>query len=325
MYDVVALGELLIDFTPAGLSSNECFLFEQNPGGAPANVLGVLAKLNLKTEFIGKVGEDQFGYFLRDVLENMKVGTKNLVFSNEANTTLAFVHLDNNGDRKFSFYRNPGADMMLREEEIDFSIIENTKVFHFGSVSMTHEPSRSATLKAAEYAKEKKILVSYDPNYRPLLWKNVDEAKKYMEKGLAFSDILKVSEEELQLLTGITEIEDAVQSLEQKYNIPLIVVTLGDQGSYFRKSGYGVFVPSYKVKAVDTTGAGDGFLGGLLYQILTSKKNIQDIQGAELEKMIGFANAVGALMTTKRGAIPAIPVLKDIEEFIGTHQGDHLA
>ncbi|WP_341878253.1 carbohydrate kinase [Defluviitalea saccharophila] len=316
MYDAVALGELLIDFTPAGISSNECSLFEQNPGGAPANVLGVLAKLNMKTEFIGKVGRDQFGYFLKDVLENIQVGTRNLVFDDEANTTLAFVHLDDNGDRKFSFYRNPGADMMLREEDIDFNIIDNAKVFHFGSVSMTHEPARSTTLKAVEYAKAKKVLVSYDPNYRPLLWKNADEAKQYMEKGLAYADILKVSEEELQLLTDITDIEQAVRYLEIKYNIPLIVVTLGDKGSYFKKSDYEAYVPSYKVKAVDTTGAGDGFLGGLLYQILTSEKNIHDIQGIEFKKMIGFANAIGALMTTKRGAIPAIPALKEIEEFI---------
>ncbi|NLM13718.1 MAG: carbohydrate kinase [Epulopiscium sp.] len=325
MHDVVALGELLIDFTPAGLSSNECFLFEQNPGGAPANVLGVLAKLNMETEFIGKVGEDQFGYFLQKVLKSIRVGTKNLVLSDEANTTLAFVHLDENGERKFSFYRNPGADMMLREGEIDFSIIEQAKVFHFGSISMTHEPSRSTTLKAVEYAKEKGVLVSYDPNYRPLLWENADEAKKYMEKGLVYADILKVSEEELRLLTGMSKIEEAVQYLEQKYNIPLIVVTLGDKGSYFKKADDEAFVPSYKVKVVDTTGAGDGFLGGLLYQILICKKNLQDLQGMELAKMIQFANAVGALMTTKRGAIPAIPALQEIETFMNHQQGDHFA
>jgi len=315
----VALGELLIDFTPAGLSSDKCFLFEQNPGGAPANVLGVLAKLNMKTEFIGKVGKDQFGYFLKGVLENIRVGTKNLIFSDEANTTLAFVHLDENGDRKFSFYRNPGADMLLREEEINFSIIENARVFHFGSVSMTHELSRNATLKAVEYAKEKKVLISYDPNYRPLLWKTADEAKKYMEKGLAYADVLKVSEEELQLLTGMTAIEEAAGYLEKKYSIPLIVVTLGERGSYFRKSGYEAYIPSYKVKAVDTTGAGDGFLGGLLYQILASGKDFCDIEGMEFEKMLKFANAVGAFITTKRGAIPAIPELKEIEEFINNH------
>lgn len=317
MYDVIALGELLIDFTPNGLSTNKGFLFEQNPGGAPANVLVVLSKLNMSTGFIGKVGEDQFGYFLRDTLSDINVGTKGLIFTDEVNTTLAFVHLDNQGERRFSFYRNPGADMMLTKEEINFEMIRDSKIFHFGSISMTHEPSRSATLEAVKYAKEKNILISYDPNFRPLLWRNIEEAKKIMRRGLEYANILKVSEEELALLTGINDIEKGAEYLENKYNTSLIIVTLGSNGSYFRKDSKKGFVPTYNIKAVDTTGAGDGFLGGVLYQILTSKKSINQLDHSDLTSMLCFANAVGALMTMKTGAIPAIPTLEKIKDFMG--------
>lgn len=316
MYDVVALGELLIDFTPAGLSSNNCFLFEQNPGGAPANVLSVLSKFNMSTGFIGKLGKDQFGHFLKGVLEDINVSTEGIVFDDEVHTTLAFVHLDDKGDRKFSFYRNPGADMMLKEEELNLEIIKSSKIFHFGSISMTHEPARSATMKAVEYAKENKLLISYDPNYRPLLWKDVDEAKKHIKAGLKYADILKVSEEELQLITGIDEVSKAVQYLYNEFAIPLIVVTLGDKGSYFKRADYEGFVSPYKIKAIDTTGAGDGFLGALLYQILANGKDIKKLESIELDNMLRFSNATGALMTTKRGAIPAIPTLEEINDFI---------
>ncbi|MDK2787514.1 MAG: fructokinase [Epulopiscium sp.] len=322
MYDVVALGELLIDFTPAGLSSNQCFLFEQNPGGAPANVLSVLSKFNKATGFIGKLGNDQFGHFLKGVLDDINVSTEGIVFDDEVRTTLAFVHLDENGDRKFSFYRNPGADMMLKEEEINLEMIKNSKVFHFGSLSMTHEPARSATLKALKYAKEKDLLVSYDPNYRPLLWKSIEEAKQQIKEGLRYADILKVSEEELELITGIDDMKKATEFLYKGYDIPFITVTLGDKGSYFRKADDEGYVSPYKVKAIDTTGAGDGFLGALLYQILESGKVIKELEISELENMLRFSNATGALITMKRGAISAIPTLEEVYDFIKT-QGNH--
>jgi len=316
MYDVVALGELLIDFTPAGISANNCFLFEQNPGGAPANVLSVLASFGKSTGMIAKLGKDQFGYFLKEVLDNIKVSTEGIVFDDQANTTLAFVHLESSGERKFSFYRNPGADMMLKEEEVNLNMIKNAKIFHFGSISMTHEPARSATLKAVKYARENGLVISYDPNYRPLLWKSAEDAIKQMKAGLTYADILKVSEEELQLLTNIDDITQSTQFLYDEYNISLTVVTLGSKGSYYRRGKLEGYIPAYTVKAVDTTGAGDGFFGALLYQILESGKKLSELEAAELENMLKFSNATGALMTTKRGAIPAIPTLKDINELM---------
>lgn len=319
MYDVVALGELLIDFTPAGLSSNNCSLFEQNPGGAPANVLSVLSKFNKSTGIIAKLGKDQFGYFLKRVLDNIKVSTEGIIFDNNVNTTLAFVHLEDNGERKFSFYRHPGADMMLEKEEVNLEMIRKSKIFHFGSISMTHEPARSATYMALEYSKENNLLISYDPNYRPLLWENIGEAKKYIETGLNYADILKVSDEELQLITDIDEVDVAAESLYNEYDISLIVVTFGDKGSYFRRGDSTGFIPAYKLKAIDTTGAGDGFFGALLYQILTSGKEIKELEVVELENMLKFSNATGALMTTKRGAIPAVPTLEEIYAFMNTH------
>lgn len=316
MYDVVALGELLIDFTPAGLSINDNFLYEQNPGGAPANVLAVLARFGAKTGFIGKLGKDQFGYFLVATLKNMGVSLEGIAWDDEYNTTLAFVHLNQKGDRMFSFYRNPGADMMLTKDELNLEMIRHSRIFHFGSISMTHEPARSATIHAVEYAKHNGLIISYDPNYRPSLWKNTDEAKRYIKTGMAYADILKVSEEELQLITGMGEIHAAAESLYSEYHIPLIIVTLGRNGCYYKREDDKGYIPTYRAETIDTTGAGDGFLGALLYQILMSNKGINHFNASELESILKFSNATGALMTMKRGAIPAIPTLEQVNDFM---------
>lgn len=316
MYDVIALGELLIDFTPAGESQNGNIQFERNPGGAPANVLAALAKLNMKTAFIGKVGNDPFGMFLNEVLHNIHIDTTGLVFSEETNTTLAFVHLDRSGDRSFSFYRNPGADMMLKEEEINFKLIENSKIFHFGSISMTHEPCASATLKAIKFAKDLGILISYDPNLRVSLWQDLSHAKKMILLGLAFADIVKISEEELEFITGIKDLEEGSKYIYDLYQTKLITVTLGPDGSFYRRGNDFGKRPGRKVNTVDTTGAGDAFFGGFLYQILKSEQAIADLSVNKLEQMVDFANVVGAFATTKHGAIPAMPELIDIQHFI---------
>jgi fructokinase len=316
MLDVTALGEILIDFTPAANSDAQIVSFVRNPGGAPANVLACLAKLGKKTAFIGKVGQDQFGVFLKDVLEQSRIETQGLVFSEETNTTLAFVHLNEQGDRSFSFYRNPGADMMLTADEVDVKLIADSKVFHFGSISMTHEPSATATLKALNYAKEKGCLISYDPNLRIPLWKDLSFAKQQIELGLSYADVLKISEEELEFITGLQDLEAGSQYIYEHYHVKLIFVTLGPEGCYYRMGHATGMRKGYAVSAVDTTGAGDSFLAGILYQILNSGNKISELTMNELEPMVGFANAVGALATTKKGAIPAMPTLEEIERLM---------
>lgn len=316
MIDVVALGELLIDFTPGGTSQNGSLLFERNPGGAPANVLATVAKLGGSTAFIGKVGNDQFGNFLKHVLIDVGISTKGLVFSDDTNTTLAFVHLDDKGDRTFSFYRKPGADMMLSRDDVDVSLIQNARIFHFGSVSMTHEPSRTATLYAAEYAKEKGVTVSYDPNLRPPLWEDLNQARESILQGMQYTDILKISEEELEFLTDTDNLEEGSQFLANEYELPLVFVTLGPDGCFYRyKEKFG-HIPGYSVNAIDTTGAGDAFMGSILYQFVKREQKLHEISINQLEDMIKYANGVGALITTKRGAIPAIPNKQEIDDFL---------
>lgn len=314
MYDVVALGELLIDFTPVGKSSKGCNIFEQNPGGAPANVLALLAKLGKKTAFIGKVGEDQFGISLKETLDNLHIDTTGLILSKEFNTTLAFVHLNDKGDRSFSFYRNPGADMMLTKDELKLDLIDKSKIFHFGSLSLTNEPAISATLKALDYVKGKNKLISYDPNLRPALWHDLNFAKAQITKGLNYADILKISEEELLFITDISDLEKGTKYLLDTYNMKLIFVTLGEKGCFYRcNNNYGI-VESFTVNSVDTTGAGDSFLGAVLYKLLD--KDIDNLSLDELIQIVKFANAVGALVTTKKGSISIMPDLKSINSIL---------
>jgi fructokinase len=313
MYDITALGELLIDFTPAGFSESGRILFKQNPGGAPANVLASLSKLQKKTAFIGKVGNDQFGLFLKNVLDQIDVDTSGLVFSGNANTTLAFVHLDEKGDRTFSFYRNPGADTTLTVEDVDFDLIKNTRIFHFGSLSLTHHPAAETTLAAVAFAKENGAIISFDPNLRESLWDNLERAKKMMYKGLESSDVVKISEEELIFLTGVSDLEEGTRILSNTCHVPLMFITLGGNGCFFRMGENTGYVPGFEVDVKDTTGAGDGFLGGVLYKILEKKCLIDSLTYEDLMEIAAFANAVGALATTKKGAIWSMPALDEIQ------------
>ncbi|RCX21665.1 fructan beta-fructosidase [Fontibacillus phaseoli] len=318
MVDITAIGEVLIDFTPAGLSEKGEQLFECNPGGAPANVVVVLSKLGKSTAFIGKVGDDQFGEYLTQVLQGNGVDTKGLVKENKASTTLAFVHLKEDGDRTFSFIRNPGADMLLGMDDIDLERIKGSKVFHFGSVSMTHEPSANATLTTCTYAKENGALISFDPNLRPALWRNLEEAKSRIKEGLALADIVKISEEELEFITGTTDLEEGTRQIQSQFKVKVILVTKAEKGCFVR-FGYGskfADVPGFKVHTVDTTGAGDAFLGGFLYQLLEKGCSIEQIRDQDWIPIISFANAVGALVTTKKGAIPAIPTYRQAAELV---------
>ncbi|WP_246277411.1 carbohydrate kinase family protein [Neobacillus endophyticus] len=312
VYDVIALGELLIDFTPAGKLESGEVRFEQNPGGAPANVLTALAKFGKTTAFISKVGNDQFGYYLNSVLEKSNINTRGIVFTDDVNTTLAFVHLDDQGDRSFSFYRKPGADMMLHENEIDLEMIANSRIFHFGSISMTHEPSTTATLKAVAFAKENGLLISYDPNLRMNLWSDFNHAKNMIELGLKYADILKISEEELEFMTGIKDLRDGSEYIFSHFGIKLIFVTLGSKGCFYRLGNETGKCYGYEIVPIDTTGAGDAFLAGILYQIIERNKSITELSLKDVEQMVSFSNAVGALATTKKGAIPAMPTLEEV-------------
>jgi sugar/nucleoside kinase (ribokinase family) len=313
MIDVTALGELLIDFTPAGLSGQGNPTFEQNPGGAPANVLAALSKLGCQTAFIGKVGTDQFGQFLKKTLDDVGVSTHGLVMTDTCNTTLAFVHLSPTGDRSFSFYRDPGADLLLEPAELPYQLIEDTEIFHFGSVSMTAEPSRSATLAAVRHARDQHKLVSYDPNLRLRLWKSPEAAKAGILSAMPLADMVKISEEELLFLTGETDLAKGAELIMDTYGLKLVLITLGPGGAFAMNRQGQARKPTYDVKVVDTTGAGDAFTGGFLYRLIQSGKGPADLSAADLEEFLDFANAVGSLATTRKGAIPALPDLAAIE------------
>jgi fructokinase len=304
MFDVTAIGELLIDFTPAGKGSmgNPCF--EMNPGGAPANCLAALNKLGGKTAFIGKVGQDLFGDFLYSVLEKEGIETRGISETDETNTTLAFVSLYENGEREFAFVRKPGADVLLRNEDIVASIIESSKIIHFGSLSMTHEPARSTVISAVENAKKMGKSISYDPNYRPLLWDSEANAIQWMKKGLQYADIVKMSDEEMTLITGVKDIRQGAEALF-KSGKKYVFITMGGEGAYYQCENGNGFVPPFKVDPVDTTGCGDAFTGALLYELCYEKdKNPYE--------MVLFANAVGALCATKKGGIPSMPAMGEV-------------
>jgi fructokinase len=320
MFDVISIGELLIDFTPAGTDGTGDALFARKPGGAPANVVCAVAKLGGNTSFIGKVGRDAFGDFLERTLSALPVDTNALFRDPSVPTTLAFVQLDATGNRSFSFYRKPGADLMLSPEDVATVDVSDCSIFHFGSVSLTGEPSRSATLAAVKRARKTGCIVSYDPNYRPLLWPDPETAKREMLAALPLADIVKVSDEELPFLAGTDDPVAGAETLAA-HGAALVIVSLGARGAYVRSSSLRKAFPTYAVKTVDTTGAGDAFLGALLYQLrglnLGELRNLSD---DKLVDIVGFANAAGALATTKYGAIPALPTLAEIESFRTMHR-----
>ena len=313
-YDVIALGELLIDFTMNGQSEQGNNMFEACPGGAPCNVLALLNKMGKKTAFIGKVGKDQFGALLRDTITEAGIDASNLMVDENVNTTLAFVHTFPDGDREFSFYRNPGADMMLTADEVNPEVVKDTKVFHFGTLSMTHEGVREATKKAVETAKANGCLVSFDPNLRPPLWSSLDLAKEQMEYGFGKCDILNISDNEIQFVSGKEDYDEGIAYLQETYNIPLILLTMGKDGSRAYYKGMRVERPGFSVKAIETTGAGDTFCGSSLNYLVDH--DFENLTEEQLGEMLTFANAAAALVTTKKGAIKAMPVKEEVLELI---------
>ena len=318
-FDVVALGELLIDFTENGISGQGNPVFEANPGGAPCNVLAMLNRLGHQTGFIGKVGQDMFGMQLEKALEEVGICTDGLVKDEKTHTTLAFVHTLEGGERDFSFYRKPGADMMLTETELNISMLENCRIFHFGSLSMTDEICRNATKKAIRIAKENGAIISFDPNLREPLWESLDEAKEQIEYGMSQCDILKISDNEIQWFTGEQDYDKGVVYLQSKYPIRLILVSLGKNGSKAYMNGMCVQVdPFLQEHTIETTGAGDTFCACVLHYVL--EQGLQDYEEERLKAMLTVANAAASLITTKKGALRVMPDKTEIDRLIKTRQ-----
>ncbi len=290
-------------------------LFEACPGGAPCNVLAMLNKLGKKTAFIGKVGNDQFGTLLRKTLNEVGIDTSNLFTDDEVNTTLAFVHTLADGDREFSFYRNPGADMMLKEDEIDEDFLSQAKIFHFGTLSMTQDEVRAATKKAVKSAKQSGALISFDPNLREPLWSSLELAKEQMEYGFSQCDILKISDNEIQFVSGKEDYDEGIKYLQDKYQIPLILLTMGKEGSRAYYKGLRVERSGFSVKTIETTGAGDTFGGSALNYIL--EHDFYNLTEEDLGELLSFANAAAAIVTTKKGAILAMPEREEVEKIRG--------
>ncbi len=322
-HDVVSLGELLIDMTMNGLSPQGNALYEANPGGAPCNLLAMLEKLGHKAAFIGKVGEDIFGHELKAVLEEVGIDAQGLVIDPKVRTTLAFVKTFEDGDRDFSFYRNPGADMMLKKSDVNRDLIRSARIFHFGTLSMTHEPAREATLFALEEAKKSGTIISFDPNIREPLWDSMEDAREQVLKGLAYCDVLKISDNEIQWLTGKKDYTEGAEWILERFEIALITVSLGRNGSmaFYKenpsKAGYTKITaaPFLQEHTIETTGAGDTFGGCILHFVL--QKGLQGLTEADLTEMLTFANAAASIVTTRRGALRVMPSLHEIMDLIG--------
>ena len=315
IFDVTALGELLIDFTENGTSSQGNTLFEANPGGAPCNVLSMLTKLGKKTAFIGKVGNDQFGVRLKSALAEVGIDTRNLVMDEKIHTTLAFVHTFADGDRDFSFYRNPGADMMLTKDEVQKDLISASRIFHFGTLSSTHPGVREATRSALDHAKKEGLLISFDPNLREPLWDSLEDARREIAYGMNYCDILKISDNEMEFMTGTTDYTAGVAKLRETYSIPLILVTLGKEGSRaYYKDCMVEAAPFLQENTIETTGAGDTFCASILNYIL--EHGLNSLTEEQLKEMLTFANAAASLITTRKGALRVMPSKKEVEDFI---------
>ena len=314
-FDVTALGELLIDFTDNGKSAQGNTLFEANPGGAPCNVLAMLNKCGHPTAFIGKVGKDIFGLKLKSTLEEVGINTSNLIVDENARTTLAFVQTFEDGDRDFSFFRNPGADMLLTAQEVDEELIKDSRIFHFGTLSMTHDGVREATKRAIAVAKESGAVISFEPNLRPPLWNSLEDAKVQVAYGLGQCDVLKISDNEIQWFTGEEDFDAGIAKLRKEYDIPLILLSMGRDGSraYYKDLKVEA-APFLQESTIETTGAGDTFGGSCLHYIL--KYGLDDLDESRLKEMLTFANAAASIVTTRKGALRVMPEIEEVESFI---------
>lgn len=315
-YDVVALGELLIDFTENGLSEQGNPLLEANPGGAPCNVLSMLQKLGDKTAFIGKVGNDGFGHLLTKAVQEQGIDTTGLVYDNDVHTTLALVLKKENGDRDFAFYRNPGADMNLKEEEVNESLIASSSIFHFGTLSLTDESVKKATQKALKVAKENGLTITFDPNLREPLWRSLEEAHEQVAWGLQQADVVKISDNEITWFTGMDNYDEGIAFLQKEYpNLKLICLSMGGDGSKAVYRDVHVAYPAFLQEAtIETTGAGDTFCACMIHTVL--ENGIDHLDEEKLKEMLKFANAAASLVTTKKGALRVMPTKEEVETFI---------
>lgn len=322
MSEVVSLGEALIDFIPmeSGVSLADVSYFKKAPGGAPANVAVGLSKLGITSAFIGKVGNDPFGRFLARTFADNGVDISRMLFDPDHRTGLAFVSLTKEGVPEFMFYRNPSADMMLMPLDLDVAFIKSARIFHFGSITLISEPSKSATQVAIHHALEGGLMISYDPNLRKPLWPSLDEARKGILSAMPYAHVVKVSEEELLFISERSGIAEGANWLLAEYpNILLIAVTLGSQGAYFWTRTEEGYIPAFAVEVVDTTGAGDGFVSGMLSCLVATVSRPSDIANLDvpfLTNTFYFANAVAAITTTKPGAISALPTRHEVEQFL---------
>lgn len=315
LFDVTALGELLIDFTENGTTSQGNPLLEANPGGAVCNVLAMLGRLGKKTAFIGKVGQDMFGTQLKNAVEEVGIDTRALFMDEEVHTTLAFVHTYPDGDRDFSFYRNPGADMMLTKNEVPDDLIQNSRLFHFGTLSSTHEGVREATRHAIEVAKDAGCIITFDPNLRPPLWKSLDDARREIEYGMTKCDVLKISDNEVEFLFDTTDYDKGAALIREKYNIPLVLITMGKSGSRaYYKDMLVEAAPFLQKTTIETTGAGDTFCASTLNYIL--EHGLENLTEENLMEMLTFANAAASLITTRKGALRVMPSRQEVIDFI---------
>ncbi|MRX54106.1 aminoimidazole riboside kinase [Bacillus idriensis] len=307
--EIISLGEALIDFIPV---DSDNMIYQKSPGGAPANVAVGLARLGADSAFLGKVGNDVLGTFLKDTLASYGVHTNHMMLSDEAKTGAVFITLAENGERSFDFYINPSADRFLKREELNESLFEDSKILHYGSISMISEPSRSATIRAVELARKNRMIVSYDPNLRLSLWENEEAARETILSMFESADLIKISEEELEFLTGEATIEKGVEKLSD-YNIPLLLVTLGSEGSYAFTQNVTARIHAMQVNAVDTTGAGDAFVSGVLYKLNEYEGNLASLTEKELQDIGRFASVSGGLAASVKGAMTALPTLKEVQ------------
>ncbi len=320
MPKALCIGELLIDFvsTTPDVSLTDAPGFVKAPGGAPANVAVGLAKLGIDAGFIGKVGADPFGEFLTKTLQQHNVDTSYLIAGEESRTTLAFVATRSDGKKDITFYRHPGADIQLSPDEIDANYIQSAELFHYGSVSLSHSPTREATLKAIQCASSAGSLISYDPNLRMMLWDKPDEAKYWIWKVMPYADIVKISEEEWEFITGDVELTNGIKKILD-LGVKLLVVTLGERGCYYTNGTIEGSIEGYKANVVDTLGAGDAYVAAMLSKLI-KHKDLSNLNQQLLNPIMQYANAAGALATQKIGVIPSLPTHAEIKRFLSRKQ-----
>ncbi|WP_332633902.1 aminoimidazole riboside kinase [Halalkalibacter flavus] len=312
MKGIICLGEALIDFIPLDQENTS---YQKSPGGAPANVAVAVSKLGAKSSFLGKVGNDVLGHFMQETLEHHGVDITHMTLTDEARTGVVFVTLDKTGERNFSFYIDPSADRFLRTNDLNDSLFSNNRVLHFGSISMISEPSKTATIEAVKRAKESGLIISYDPNLRLSLWPSAEQARETILSMLGEADVVKISEEELEFLTEEKELEKGIAKLST-YHIPALVVTFGADGSYLHVNGETIHVPAMKVETVDTTGAGDAFVSGVLFNLNEEHTNVNQISTDRWKEILTFASVSGALAASTRGAMTALPTIDEVTEYL---------